>query len=224
MSNKHPFNYVQRKKDSSLPSSTTPRPRYPQTHQTHQTEQTHIQLLAKSEPHQSNISTGNPRRPRQRTVRQNRAPLFNIKNLRTRHAHRRPALHRRRTRESHRAKVCKRHLRPPRVKVLDDPLGVVLAERTQAGLVAERVRDALASGVVGDLGRAAGFATRGHGHGDGVPGREADAAEVVRVVRVPFVPCVVSDRGAGSGPVDAGLEDCGAAGVAVDSDPGLNLR
>ena len=87
--------------------------------------------------------------------------------------------------------VGERHEAAARGEVLDDPLRVVLAER---GLARERVRDGLACGLVRDRRRAARLGRRGHGHLDGVARGEADAREVVRVVRVPLVPrCDICD-------------------------------
>ena len=72
-----------------------------------------------------------------------------------------------------------------RLEVLNDPLGVVLAER---GLAGEGVRDGRALRVVLDRGSAASLGSGRHGGGDGVPGREADTREVVGVVGVPLIP------------------------------------
>ena len=71
------------------------------------------------------------------------------------------------------------------LEVLNDPLGIVLAER---GLAGEGVGDGRALRVVLDGGSAAGLGGGLHGGGDGVASREADAREVVGVVGVPLIP------------------------------------
>ena len=72
-----------------------------------------------------------------------------------------------------------------RLEVLDDPLGVVLAETCGGG---EGGGDGLALGVVHDRERALGGARGGGGQGDGVTSGEGDAAEVIGVVGVVLVP------------------------------------
>jgi len=84
--------------------------------------------------------------------------LLDIQDLCSRNTNRSSALHGRRTSESHRSEVRKGNLGSARIEVLDDPLGIVLAERAQTGLVTEGVGDGLAGRVVGDLCRAAGLA------------------------------------------------------------------
>ncbi|KAH0194525.1 hypothetical protein KCV03_g44, partial [Aureobasidium melanogenum] len=77
-------------------------------------------------------------------------------------------------------------------KVFDNPLGIGLAE-SACGFAAKGVADGRAFAVVLDGGYSAGGGCGGYGDGDTVAGREADAAEVVGVVGVPFVPGVITD-------------------------------
>ena len=132
------------------------------------------------------------------------------------------------------AEVGEGHEGAALLEVLDDPLGVVLAER---GLAGERVRDGLARAHVRDLRRAAGLGRRGDGDGDGVAGGEGDAREVVGVVGVPLVPgcaamtlarsrsrepwvlTIVGHARARDGEVDTGLENRSVAGITVNTDP-----
>lgn len=123
------------------------------------------------------------------------------------------------TGEGDSAEVSKRHQRPVGLKVLDDPLGIVLAQ-VAVHTTSEGVSDSLALGHVLDSRRASGLAGRINGDPDRVASGDGDAAEVVRVVGVPLVPGVEGDRAALDAEVDAGLQDGGAAGVTVDTDPG----
>jgi hypothetical protein len=117
------------------------------------------------------------------------------------------------------AKVSKRHQRTARLKVLNDPLGVVLAQIAIHTTI-EGVCDRLAGVMVSDSRSASSIAARINADRDGVASVDGDAAEVVCVVGVPLVPSVVGDRAALDAEVDTGLEDGGAAGVTIDTDPG----
>lgn len=91
-------------------------------------------------------------------------------------------------RERHRPEIRKRDHGVAALKVPDDPLRVLLAERGGRG---EGRGDGLALGGVGDDGGPGGRARGGHGQCDGVARAEGDAGEGVGVVRVPLVPgCV----------------------------------
>lgn len=138
-----------------------------------------------------------------------------------------PRLRRRAIRERNRPKIRKRHqpaivpLRITALKVLDDPLGVRLAQHPVSN-IRERLRGALAGGQVLEQRGPGRGRRRGNRHAHDVAGgeREAGRREVVRVVRVPLVPGVV--RGlpvALDVPVDAGLQYRGGTGVPVDADP-----
>ena len=66
----------------------------------------------------------------------------------------------------------RRMMRTVRLKVLNDPFCVELAER---GLAGEGVRDGRALRVILDHSRATSLGRRRHGGRDGIAGREADA-------------------------------------------------
>lgn len=83
------------------------------------------------------------------------------------------------------AKVGERDKPPILLIVLDDPLGVLLAEGVGGG---EALCHGLASRDVLDDGRAASRARRGDSRLDRVASADADPGEVISVVRVPFVP------------------------------------
>ena len=70
------------------------------------------------------------------------------------------------------------------LEVLDNPLGVLLAER---GRRRDLLREGLALGAVRDDGRASLGRSRDDGHGGRVAGVKDDAGEVVGVVRIPYV-------------------------------------
>lgn len=117
------------------------------------------------------------------------------------------------------AKVGKRHQRTVGLKVLNDPLGVVLAQIAVHTTI-EGVGFRHAGGQVLNRRGASGQAGRINGDLDRVASADGDAAEVVCVVGVPLVPSVEGDRAALDAEVDTGLEDGGAAGVTVDTNPG----
>lgn len=105
-------------------------------------------------------------------------------------------------------------------EVLNDPLGVGLAERALNLAGGESVGDGLAVGLVGDGGDTAGCAGGLNAHLDGVTGRDVDAGEVVGVVGNPLVPCVVGDGAALDTEIETGLQESALAGVSVNADPG----
>lgn len=91
------------------------------------------------------------------------------------------------------------------LKVLDDPLGVVLAQRVD--LSGEGVGHGDTGSQVLDDGSAGLQAGGSDGALDGVAGRDGDAGEVNGHVGVPLVPGRVG-RGQGTlGPLDTSLED-----------------
>lgn len=159
----------------------------------------------------TNVVTSDLSRARSRARRQHRARLADINDRRAGHGWRAVG-------ERDTVKVDKGNQAAAARKVLDDPLGVVLAQLVRLGR--ERVRDGLAGGLVLE-GDGTGFhgACIG-GHGDGVAGGNRKAGEGVGIVRVPLVPGVEGDAAAAGVEVDAGLEDGGRAGVSVDADPG----
>ena len=70
-------------------------------------------------------------------------------------------------------------------------------------------------------GRGSGRRARcGDGDFDRVSGGDGDAAKIVGVIWVPFVPRVIRVGRAGSRPVNAGLQNGSFARVAVNADPG----
>lgn len=117
------------------------------------------------------------------------------------------------------AKVGKGDELAARLKVLDDPLGVGLAQGARGA--GELVLDLSAGRQVlehGDTGRLAGGVDV---HLDLVADAEVKAPEGVRVVGDPFVPGVeaaVTVKG------NTGLQDGRLAGIAVDADPGRGRR
>lgn len=110
--------------------------------------------------------------------------------------------------ELHRAIVGEADQGATLLKVLNDPLGVVLAQGVP--LAGEGVGDALASGQVLDGGSSGGLAGSNNGALDRVSSRYGDAAEVNGRVGVPLVPGIVSGANTRLGPGDTGLEDGGA--------------
>lgn len=117
--------------------------------------------------------------------------------------------------EGDRAEVGEGNEAGTRLKVLDDPLRVGLAEG--GGRAAEGVGDLLAGGQVLEGGNARGLGGGVHLHVDRVTLADGEVGERVRVVGDPLVPGVV---GAVTVEGDTGLQDGGAASVAVDADPG----
>ena len=104
------------------------------------------------------------------------------------------------------------------LEVLDDPLGVRLAQRGR--LAGEGLRDRLARRLVLDDGGAVGGRGRRHDHGDGVAGVDGDVGKRARRGRPPLVHGAVLCHAVLDGEEDARLQDGALAGVAVDADPG----
>jgi hypothetical protein len=88
-------------------------------------------------------------------------------------------------RERHGLEIGKRDQRAALAEVLDDPLGIGLAQ-TALHVAVEAVADCLAGVLVGQLRRAGRRRVRDHAHVDRVAGVDLEALEVVRVVRVPL--------------------------------------
>jgi hypothetical protein len=97
------------------------------------------------------------------------------------------------TGERDRAEVSELNHGATLLEVLDNPLSVVLAQVAYGALVAERVLDGLASGVVLDGCSACGLAGGGDSHSDGVSSGEGDSREVIGVIGVPLIPSIISD-------------------------------
>lgn len=91
------------------------------------------------------------------------------------------------------------------LKVLDDPLGVVLAELVDLG--AEGVGDRVTGSQVLDGGGTGLLAGRLDGGLDRVTGGDVQGSEVDGGVGVPLVPGIVGGGGGGLGPRDTSLED-----------------
>lgn len=155
----------------------------------------------------SDILASNARRARQSTIRLDRVALLHIQDRGTSNALRGTVGDVRRTSKANTPKVRERHQRAPALKVLNNPLGISLAQGPERALVAERVADALARGQVLDCGRAGREAGGFDGRADAVAGLDGEAGEGVAVVGVPFVPGFVGGFGAFDEELDAGLED-----------------
>lgn len=89
------------------------------------------------------------------------------------------------TSESNRSEVGERNEARAFFKVLDDPLGVLLAESRGRR---DGLRHRLTFRVVGDDGLAGFGGGSGHGERDAVASAEGDSGEVVGVVGIPLVP------------------------------------
>lgn len=121
--------------------------------------------------------------------------------------------------ESHGAKVGKGNQGVILLKVLDDPLSVVLTQiaiNTPSEAVGDRGTGAHVLNRGGTSGVAAGI----DGDLDGITGRDGDVAEVVGVVGVPLVPGIEAHLTALDTKVHTGLEDSGVTGVTVNAHPG----
>lgn len=154
----------------------------------------------------TDVVTGDLRSPGSRARRQDRARLADINDGGARHG-------RRAVGEGDAVKVHKGDQAAARREVLDDPLGVVLAQLVRLGR--ERVRDRLAGRrVLERHGARADGAGVGRHH-DAIARRDGEAREGVRVVRVPLVPGVEGHAAAAGVEVDTGLEDRCGAGVAL---------
>jgi hypothetical protein len=75
--------------------------------------------------------------------------------------------------------------------------------------------------VVGDGGGTSRRAGGNDLYGYGVSSSDGDTGEVEGEVGEPLIPRIVGDSGSRAGPVNTSLENGAAAGVAVNSDPGL---
>jgi len=121
--------------------------------------------------------------------------------------------------EGNRSEISERDEGATGFKILDNPFSVCLTEIALSAS-SELVSDGLAIGEVLDSGSSGALSGGLNSNLDGVALRDGDAAEVIRVVGVPFVPGAVGGLAALVAEVDAGLENGGLAGVAVNTDPG----
>ena len=90
----------------------------------------------------------------------------------------------------------------------------------ESGGRSDLLRTGLARAKVLDLGGARGGGGGNDGQRNTVTGAEGNAAEVVGVCGVPLIPGVVGHGASRDLEVNTGLKDGGAAGIAVNADPG----
>lgn len=105
-------------------------------------------------------------------------------------------------------------------EVLNDPLGVGLAEGALNLARGKSVGHGLTVGLVGDGSNTAGGACGLNAHLDGVASRDVNAGEVVGIVGNPLVPGIVRDGAALDTEVETSLQESALAGVTVNTDPG----
>lgn len=122
-------------------------------------------------------------------------------------------------RESDSAKIGERNERQERGEVLHDPLRIRLAKSVVI-LASERMGNSLASGQILHDGSSCGLARRVDSDLDFIASRDTDTAEVVGIVREPFIPGVRGGATAIDTEIHTGLQDGGLARVPVDANPG----
>lgn len=118
---------------------------------------------------------------------QDHAVLLNIHDLSSRRTNSLPVLDSLSIGEGDSSKVGERNESAVLLKVLDDPLGVGLAQ-SACSATREGVRHRLAGSEVVDRGGAGGGRCGVHGYFDHVSGGDGDALEIVGILRVPLVP------------------------------------
>lgn len=102
--------------------------------------------------------------------------------------------------------------------ILNNPLGIVLAE-VCPNITGESVGNGGTLGNVLNDGGSGSFGGGGNGDLDGVTSRDGDTGEVIGVGWVPLIPSLVGVGRSRSGPVDTSLENSSAASVTVNTNP-----
>lgn len=104
------------------------------------------------------------------------------------------------------------------LEVLDDPLGIVLAQVT-VNTTGEGVGNRLASGNVVNGGSTGGLGGGVNSDLDHITSRDSEV-KVIGIVGVPLVPGIKRSGAALDTEVNTGLQDSSVAGVTVNTDPG----